>query len=136
MASLQIRPVVPTLKEAALKISREILDFYYARSKDAPELPEYYPVYGNDSTSMLRDLAELNQQQIDAITYKTETKEIYEYKFRRELRELVLRIKESGVTGEDVDSLAGFTEETHSEVFMIKVMASDLATIADRIPAS
>ena len=85
---------------------------------------------------MLRDLAELNQQQIDAITYKTETKEIYEYKFRRELRELVLRIKESGVTGEDVDSLAGFTEETHSEVFMIKVMASDLATIADRIPAS
>jgi len=124
------RAEAATFKETTHKLAMEMLDFVYARVKEAPPPPsqKLFP-YGGDTLSMIREMGERHETQTASNKYESETLGIYNYKYSRQVGAIIKALPTMGISADFLQKygIAPSNSET------IKAIGDHLMQVADLI---
>jgi len=89
----------PDFKTEIHDLAVEILDFVYARIKDAPPKPDYTPSFGADVdvAAIYREMGQKAAWQAVFDKYESETLGIYKYKYSRRVAILIKSLPGAGI---------------------------------------
>jgi hypothetical protein len=99
---LNQEPPPPALspKEIIHRLSVDLLDFIYARNKDAPPQSDYAPTYIGSTTDMMRRIQDSISAQTAFKKYESETLGIYRYKYARRSHRALKLLKDRGISND------------------------------------
>jgi hypothetical protein len=123
----------PNLHGDTQNLSTAILDFFFERAKAAPPQPVNRTKYlGGDFMQQVREYDEWSAQRGAHTAYETETLQIYDYRFSRDVRRIVERFRAAGLTDEAMEPFW----ETPGVAQNIRAVGERLRKLTEEAPES
>ncbi len=120
----------PDLRNEALKLSKEIMDFAYERSQNAPALTASRFVGYEDTANWLQEMDKFSREQQTLKNYEKDTLGMYDYRFKRRVAAILSAFKEKGLSDEWLD---GWVDDMARWLVPYSDRAKDIGTILGQL---